>query len=99
MLLGRLIPGFRHYLSFVAGLGRMKLKTFVLCTALGGTIWVVAVLEIAILAQKAEAQMGFGSLKFILGGLALLFLAGYVARERLLGRTSVEEESIHESDA
>lgn len=38
---GRLLPGIRHYISFPAGLARMKLKLFVLYTTLGGAIWLL----------------------------------------------------------
>lgn len=39
--IGRLLPGVRHYISFPAGLARMKLKLFVLYTTLGGSIWLL----------------------------------------------------------
>ena len=41
---GRLIPGVRHYISFPAGLARMKLSTFCIYTALGGGIWMLVLL-------------------------------------------------------
>ncbi len=37
---GRLIPGIRHFISFPAGLARMKLWHFCGYTALGSAIWV-----------------------------------------------------------
>ncbi len=36
---GRLILGVRHFIAFPAGLGRMKLKSFILYTLAGGAIW------------------------------------------------------------
>lgn len=39
--IGRLLPGVRHYISFPAGLARMKLKLFILFTTLGGSIWLL----------------------------------------------------------
>ena len=36
----RLIPGIRQYISMPAGLAKMKLKNFIIFTALGSTIWV-----------------------------------------------------------
>lgn len=41
---GRLLPGIRHYISFPAGLARMKLSTFCIYTALGGGIWMFCLL-------------------------------------------------------
>jgi len=41
---GRLLPGVRHYISFPAGLAKMKLSTFCIYTALGGGIWMLCLL-------------------------------------------------------
>jgi membrane protein DedA with SNARE-associated domain len=37
--LGRLIAGVRHFISFPAGVSRMKLSHFIFFTALGGGLW------------------------------------------------------------
>jgi membrane protein DedA with SNARE-associated domain len=39
VFLGRLLPGFRHFISLPAGLARMDIKLFFLYTTLGSTIW------------------------------------------------------------
>lgn len=41
---GRLIPGLRHYISFPAGLAKMKLSKFIIYTGLGGGIWMAVLL-------------------------------------------------------
>lgn len=38
---GRLLPGIRQYISFPAGIARMKIEKFLFFTALGSGIWVV----------------------------------------------------------
>ena len=44
--IGRLLPGIRHYISFPAGLAKMKLSTFCTYTALGGGIWMLCLLAL-----------------------------------------------------
>jgi membrane protein DedA with SNARE-associated domain len=39
VFLGRMIPIFRSLISIPAGIERMRLRTFLLCTALGSLIW------------------------------------------------------------
>ena len=44
--IGRLLPGLRHYISFPAGLAKMRLDQFFFYTALGGAIWMSILLII-----------------------------------------------------
>lgn len=41
---GRLVPGLRHYISFPAGLAKMRVAPFLTYTALGGSIWMMVLL-------------------------------------------------------
>lgn len=36
---GRLLPGVKHFISFPAGLAKMKIKQFTIYSAAGGAIW------------------------------------------------------------
>jgi membrane protein DedA with SNARE-associated domain len=39
VFLGRLLPGFRHFISLPAGVARMNIKLFFFYTSLGSAIW------------------------------------------------------------
>ncbi|MBM3579150.1 MAG: DedA family protein [Alphaproteobacteria bacterium] len=39
VFIGRLLPGFRHFISLPAGLAKMDMRLFLVYTTLGSTIW------------------------------------------------------------
>ncbi len=39
ILIGRLLPGFRHFISLFAGIAKMDIKYFILYTVIGSSIW------------------------------------------------------------
>ncbi len=54
---GRLLPGIRHYIAFVAGIAKMEVKSFMAATTSGGLIWMWILLEIGYVAQaRADAN-------------------------------------------
>jgi membrane protein DedA with SNARE-associated domain len=85
---GRLLPGVRHYIGFVAGIARMKLRPFVVATALGGLIWMWILLQISFMAQlRAERNGGttdIESIEAIILIITLVTLAAYFVKQRLM---------------
>jgi len=53
-LIGRLVPGIRHLISIPAGLANMKMRDFILFTAIGATAWnlILALLGYFFYSQK-----------------------------------------------
>jgi len=53
-LIGRLVPGIRHLISLPAGLANMKMRDFILFTAIGATAWnlILALLGYFFYSQK-----------------------------------------------
>lgn len=41
VFIGRLLPGFRHFISLPAGIARMDIKIFFFYTTIGSTIWTI----------------------------------------------------------
>jgi len=39
VFIGRLLPGFRHFISIPAGIARMNIKIFIIFTTIGSIIW------------------------------------------------------------
>jgi len=73
--IGRLIPGIRQVISVPAGLAKMRLKPFILYTALGAGIWNVA---LALLGYFAHGQQDIihrysSEISYVIFGMAVLF--------------------------
>lgn len=68
IFLGRLVMGVRHFISFPAGLARMKLKKFCFYTTVGGAIWALILLAMGYaIGDNKELVMHF--LPYLKGGL------------------------------
>jgi membrane protein DedA with SNARE-associated domain len=83
---GRLIPGLRHYISFPAGLARMKLKVFFIYTALGGGIWMFILLMLGyFIGEKQELiEEYLENIQIVLITIISMFIAwcAYKAHQR-----------------
>lgn len=79
---GRLIPGLRHYISFPAGIARMKLKLFFFYTALGGGIWMFALLMIGFFIGEKQALIEeyLVTIQIIFIDLIIFFIVLYALR-------------------
>jgi len=78
---GRLLPGFRHCIALPAGLARMHMPTFLLCTALGSAIWSGVLLGLGYVIGSNEAMamhylpmLKMGTLVFVLLGIGAYML-------------------------
>jgi membrane protein DedA with SNARE-associated domain len=81
ILLGRLVPGVRHYLFFPAGLARMNLQKFALYTAIGTTLWTAPLVWLGYHfgANESLALSYVSSMKQVALGLMVVVALAYVA--------------------
>ncbi len=74
--IGRLIPGIRQLISIPAGLSKMKMRSFLLYTALGAFIWnlILAILGYVAHGNQDIINKYSKELSYVLLGLFVLFL-------------------------
>lgn len=82
--IGRLLPGVRHYISFPAGLARMKLRLFAFYTALGGGLWMLVLFSLGYYIGENEMLIKRYIIYFKIGLFLCLTLAAvwYAQRYR-----------------
>ena len=78
-LIGRLVPGIRHLISIPAGLANMRMRDFILFTAIGATAWnmILAMLGYFFYSQKEILDKYYKELIVIIlviGGTYVLYL-------------------------
>ena len=75
-LIGRLIPGIRHLISLPAGLAGMKIKDFILYTAIGATAWniILAMLGYFFYSQKDLLDKYYKELIYIILALGIMYV-------------------------
>ena len=86
VFMGRLLPGVKHYISFVAGLARMPFKPFMTYTTVGALIWMWILLHIGFLAEKQnlEADSAVTTVGIAILAVFVVSLVAWLAKNRLL---------------
>lgn len=81
---GRLIPGVRHYISFPAGLAKMKHSVFCFYTALGGGLWMLTLLAVGYFIGENEDMMKkyMPIIKICLLSFVALMVVGYIWKHK-----------------
>lgn len=94
---GRLLPGIRHYIAFVAGIAKMPVKPFMIATSIGGLIWMWILLEVGYVAQRHADKNGNADVSdamemAILAVLAIT-AAAFLLKRRLTRHHDDDEEA------
>lgn len=58
VFIGRLIPGFRHFISLPAGVAKMNITKFFFYTSLGSSIWTIALAVLGFAIGKNQELIG-----------------------------------------
>ena len=97
VLLGHAIPGIRSFISFPAGIGRMRLRNFVAYSTVGAMIWttVLAVAGFLLLEEGRTFASNTESIDLYAVIVSMALLVGYVywSKRRRRSSTRVEEIS------
>ena len=103
-LIGRLIPAIRQLISIPAGLARMKMSTFLLCTALGAGLWNTILALIGYYVGQsmpeemliATVQRYSGYVKWGIAAVLIVGFAYYIYKVIMANRESANRKSVSE---
>ncbi|MCD6035156.1 MAG: hypothetical protein K0R63_897 [Rickettsiales bacterium] len=86
VFIGRLLPGVKHYIAFVAGIARMKMRPFILYTGLGGIIWTWILLQIGFMAERnyERGNSTVSTLEIIIIALTLVTFLAWYLKEKMM---------------
>lgn len=86
VFLGRLLPGIKHYIAFVAGIAQMKFQPFITYTAFGGLIWMWVILQIGYMAEKQaeHSANSLSSLELIVIAITGVTIVAWFIKTRLM---------------
>ena len=93
VFIGRLIPGFRHFISLPAGVARMNIAKFTLYTTLGSAIWtsVLAILGYLVGKNQHLIQQYLSTIITSCVAFAILAIAIYILIARKRSRTNFQD--------
>lgn len=80
--IGRLVPGIRHLISIPAGLAKMKLRDFVLYTAVGAGIWNIILAIVGFYAYSIKDQI-LHYIAYFLLALGIGFVVYLIVKNRM----------------
>jgi membrane protein DedA with SNARE-associated domain len=80
IFIGRLLPGFRHFISLPAGVARMDMKLFFIYTTLGSTIWNSILIAVGFFIGNNHKLIAENLYVIALGllGFCIAILLGYI---------------------
>lgn len=80
IFIGRLLPGFRHFISLPAGIAKMNIKTFIFYTSLGSAIWtsVLATLGFTIKENQQLIKENLHEIALISVGFCAIIIAFHI---------------------
>ena len=85
---GRLLPGLRHYIAFIAGIAKMKKWTFLAYTSLGGMIWIWILLQVGYMAQvsKEKGDTDINGMEVAMIAVVAISVAAYFLQRWMMNR-------------
>jgi len=72
-IIGRLIPGIRQLISIPAGLSKMNIKSFLIYTTIGATIWNIVLALLGYFIPQELVETYYKEISYVMLGLGLLF--------------------------
>lgn len=85
VFIGRLLPGFRHFISLPAGVAKMDIKLFFFYTLVGSTIWttLLSMMGFLIGEQQEFIKTHLHELIYICAGFCMITILSYILYRRL----------------
>lgn len=90
VFIGRLLPGFRHFISIPAGLAKMDFKLFLFYTTIGSTIWtsILSFLGYFVGDNQELIEDHLGEIAAVTFALILVTLLLYILYKRLQNKST-----------